>query len=294
MGRKIPRLVSTTLNNSISPLQAQSLLKSYRIRPRKALGQNFLVNAGARQLIVDAADLTTSDVVLEIGPGLGALTEALAQAAERVVSIELDALLYRILQDILKGFENVVLVQGDILTIEIGSLGLEPGYIVVANIPYNITSAVVRHIMESEIPAARAVLTVQKEVAERMVANPGEMNLLALSVQVFGAASIQAHISPGSFYPVPSVDSAVVRVDMYAREDLDHQLLNTLFTLARAGFAQKRKQLKNSIAHGLPIDKTGSEDLLRSCGVEPTERAQGLDVETWFRLARAYQELEDN
>jgi 16S rRNA (adenine1518-N6/adenine1519-N6)-dimethyltransferase len=276
----------------LSPLQARTLLKRYGVKPRKALGQNFLISEGARDAIIEAADLDPSDAVLEIGPGLGALTEALAGIAARVVSIELDEGLFQILEDTLGGLENVILLQGDILNITPGELGLASGYLVVANIPYNITSALIRHLMESEITASRVVLTVQKEVAERIVAAPGDMNLLALSVQVFGVPSIQTTLSPETFYPAPSVESAVVRIDMYPRYDLELSLLDTLFKLAKAGFSQKRKQLKNAIAHGMPIDKSKAEKLLSSCGIEPSRRAQTLDIDSWYRLAQEYEKFQ--
>jgi 16S rRNA (adenine1518-N6/adenine1519-N6)-dimethyltransferase len=281
------------MTSDISPLQAQSLLKLYGVKPRKTLGQNFLTSASARELIIKAADLDPADVVLEIGPGLGALTEALANNVDRVICVELDESLYSILMDLFADLENVKIVQGDILSISPGDLGLTPGYVVVANIPYNITSAVIRHIMEAEIAASRVILTIQKEVAGRIVASPGEMSLLALSVQVFGVPSIKANIAPGSFYPAPSVESAVVRVDIEQRQSLDPRVLNNLFKLAKAGFAQRRKQLKNAFAHGLPLNKSSAEELLRSCDIEPAKRAQSLDVDTWFRLALAYEKYEE-
>ncbi|MDF1500190.1 MAG: 16S rRNA (adenine(1518)-N(6)/adenine(1519)-N(6))-dimethyltransferase RsmA [Anaerolineales bacterium] len=277
----------------LSPLQAQSLLHRYGVRPRKALGQNFLISAAARETILEAAEIQPGDTVLEIGPGLGALTERMAEDAARVIAVELDASLHAILQDMLANLENVTLIQGDILKLRPDDLGLEPGYVVAANIPYNITSMLIRHLMESKTPASRVVLTIQKEVAERIVAGPGEMSLLALSVQVFGRPSMWANIPSGAFFPAPKVDSAVLRVDMSPRSVLELDVIDTLFTLARAGFAQKRKQLKNSLAHGLPIDKAETETLLKSCGVEPSTRAQMLDVETWLQLARVYRQIEN-
>ncbi len=280
------------MSEEISSLQARAILRGYGIKPRKALGQNFLISSGVREIIIDSAEIQPDDVVLEIGAGLGALTERLVQEAERVVSVELDENLYRILTDTLGDIENLDILQADILELEPAQLGLSAGYVVVANIPYNITSAVIRHLMESQTPATRVVLTIQKEVAERIVAGPGDMSLLALSVQIFGDPSIRAQISPGSFYPPPSVDSAVVRIDMHSDLTVTDAEIETLFKLARAGFAQKRKQLKNALAHGLPLDKSGAESLLRSCGVEPRSRAQALDVDTWVRLAKGYQDYE--
>lgn len=278
----------------IPALQARALLNEYGVKPRKSLGQNFLISSGAREIIIEIADLQPDDAVLEIGAGLGALTERLVQEASRVVSVELDETLLGILKDRIGDTDNLAIVQGDILELEPAALGLNPGYVVVANIPYNITSAVIRHLMESQTPAARVILTIQKEVAERIVADPGDMSLLAISVQLFGDPSIQAYISPGSFYPEPSVESAVTRIDMRSELELSADEIETVFKLARAGFAQKRKQLKNALAHGLPLDKSGAEELLRACGIEPRTRAQVLSVESWIELAKAYQRGEDN
>lgn len=265
-------------------LQAQGLLRRYGLKPRKSLGQNFLINEGARELILNAAGLEDSDEVLEIGPGLGALTQSLVDRARRVVSVELDPSLYAILQDMLGARQNLDLIQGNFLDIEMSDLGLDPGFVVVANIPYNITSAIIRKVMESEARPARAVLTVQKEVAERVVAGPGEMSLLALSVQLFGTPSIDAVLASGSFFPRPSVDSAVIRVEM--DRAVNGELVDMVFVLARAGFAQRRKKLRNSLAHGLPMDKEEVEGLLHSSDIDPDRRPQTLKVDEWLSLAK--------
>ena len=278
------------MNRASSPLKARSILEQFKIKPRKSLGQNFLVSAGARELIVDAAELETEDQVLEIGSGLGALTERLVQEAGLVVTVELDEVIYSVLETNFREVENLKLIQGNILEIQPSDLGLQAGYVVVANIPYNITSAVIRHLMESDRPAARIVLTIQREVAERIVAGPGEMSLLALSVQVFGVPNIEAYISAGSFFPVPSVESAVVRIDMQKHPAISAGGVDTIFKLARAGFAQKRKQLKNSLAHALPLDRQRAEQLLLSCGIDPRTRAQALGVEQWASLAQKFDE----
>jgi 16S rRNA (adenine1518-N6/adenine1519-N6)-dimethyltransferase len=144
--------------------------------------------------------------------------------------------------------------------------------------------------MESETPAARVVLTIQKEVAERIIAGPGDMSLLALSVQVFGVPTIEAHISASSFFPVPKVESSVLRIDMHSVPNINQEHIDTLFKLARAGFGQKRKQLKNALAHGLPISKSDAESLLEFCGIEPRTRAEVLSVGDWFCLAEAYEQ----
>jgi 16S rRNA (adenine1518-N6/adenine1519-N6)-dimethyltransferase len=272
----------------VSPLQARTLIKHFKLKPRKSLGQNFLVNEGAREIIIAAADLQPGEAVLEIGPGLGALTERLLDEVERVVCVELDSTLYEILSSNFGECDKLKLICGDILEMQPGELGLETGYVVVANIPYNITSSLIRHLMESDAPASRIILTIQREVAERIVAGPGDMSLLSLSVQLFGTPTIKASLSSGSFYPVPSVDSSVVRIDMHTQPLATKQELDRLFKLAKAGFGQKRKQLKNALANGLPINKDQAVGLLHSCDIDPRERAQGLSLEDWFCLAKKF------
>ncbi len=199
---------------SLPPLNVAAILRQYDLRPSKGLGQNFLHDNHALQKIVSAADLELTDDVLEIGPGLGGLTRYLALSAHTVTAVELDRKLFPALQAVLAPYPNVRLVQGDILELIPADLIDSPGYLVVANIPYYITSAVIRHLLESPRQPRRIVLTLQKEVAERICAAPGKLSLLALSVQVYGRPAITAQIPAEAFYPVPKVDSAVLRLDV--------------------------------------------------------------------------------
>ena len=200
--------------NNIPPLNAASLLKKHGLHADKRLGQNYLQDASALGKIIEAAEIQKADTVLEIGPGLGSLTRYLSVSANQVVAVELDLKLVSVLQTILKPYANIRLIHGDILKLTPKELGLPDDYLVAANIPYNITSAIIRHLLESEPKPRRIVLTVQKEVAERICATPPDMSLLALSVQVYGTPQIMAHIPAGAFYPAPKVDSAVVRIDI--------------------------------------------------------------------------------
>jgi 16S rRNA (adenine1518-N6/adenine1519-N6)-dimethyltransferase len=197
-------------------MDARTLLKQYNLRPNKSLGQNFLVNPAILTKIADAAKLTPDDTVLEIGAGFGTLTEQLAGQAGRVVAVEIDGKLLPILKNALTGLKNVTVTHGDILTLDPGHL-IKPAtkYKVVANLPYYITSAVIRHLLEAAVPPQRMVITVQREVAERIIAKPGKMSLLAVSVQFYGQPQILFRIRPGSFYPAPDVESAVVQIDVY-------------------------------------------------------------------------------
>ncbi len=274
-----------------SPYNPRALLRHFGIQPRKSLGQNFLVSEAAAWRIVTAARLEPSDVVLEVGPGLGALTVCLARSVERVVAVELDAQLIPVLEYTLASYSNVKLVHSDILAQEPASLVEARRYKVVANIPYYITSALIRHLLASDTRPVLMVLTVQEEVARRIVAEPGEMSLLALSVQLYGKPEIVTRLKPGSFFPSPQVASAVVRVDLdpAGRPALGLGDETRLFRIARAGFGQRRKQLRNALAAGLGWSRERVEAALAQAGVAPQRRAETLSVDEWVALARAFE-----
>lgn len=268
----------------IPPLNAAAVLKRYGLRADKSLGQNFLQDSIALEKIVSAAQINSSDTVLEIGPGLGSLTRYLAISAKQVVAVELDLRLIPPLETILSPYQNVRIVHGDILDISPGELINEKNYIVVANIPYYITSAVIRHLLESEVKPRRVVLTIQKEVADRICAQPGDMSLLALSVQVYGQPHIATRIPADAFFPAPKVDSAVLCVEIYAKPKVRQELLETFFKLTKAGFSQKRKMVRNSLSAGLHISPTDAATLLTRAGIDPQRRAETLSIEEWEKL----------
>jgi len=290
---------------STLPLDIPDLLRRYGLHPDKRLGQNFLVDPTHLERVVEAAEITASDMVLEIGPGLGSLTRLLAAKAGRVVAVELDSDLIPALMDVLAGFHNIQVFQGDILAINLAELVGEPiqdsdaveasfrtppGYLVVANIPYYITSALIRHLLEAPRKPRRLVLTVQREVAERICATPDKsshaaaLSLLALSVQVYGEPSIKAHIPAGAFYPPPKVDSAIVRVDLYPDPCIPAHLLPGFFRLAKAGFSQKRKTLRNALSAGIHCSPAQAATLLESAGINPGRRAETVSLEEWKNL----------
>jgi 16S rRNA (adenine1518-N6/adenine1519-N6)-dimethyltransferase len=275
-------------------MDTRALLREWSIRPAKQLGQNFLVDKGALRRIVEGAEIDDETLVLEVGAGLGALTELLCGQAKHVVAVELDKRLVPILHQVLEDAHNLTLVQGDILELDPASLvlaqsGARAGeslrYVVVANLPYYITSAVIRHLLETQPRAERLVLTVQREVAERIVAEPGELSLLALSVQLFGTPRVLFRIKPGSFYPSPGVESAVVRVDIRSTPELGENEMDAIFRLARAGFSQRRKQLRNSLSAGLQLSPTEVASRLEEVGIEPRRRAQSLSIQEWKLVA---------
>ena len=264
------------------------LLRRYGLRPDKSLGQNFLVDETALLRVVDAAGIESGDEVLEVGPGLGGLTRHLADRARQVVAVELDGDLLPPLREVLAPYPNVRLVQGDILALDPAEWMASPGYLVVANIPYYITSALIRHLLEARARPRRLVLTVQREVAERITAVPGEMSLLALSVQLYGKPQVVAHIPAGSFYPAPKVDSAVVRTDLYPTPLILDPHIPTFFRLAKAGFSQKRKTLRNALSAGLACEPAQAEQLLRTAGIDPQRRAETLSLDEWGQIVAVY------
>jgi 16S rRNA (adenine1518-N6/adenine1519-N6)-dimethyltransferase len=266
-------------------MHPRHLLQRYGLQPKKGLGQNFLVEEAALHRIAAAADLTETDSVLEIGPGLGALTRHLAAAAGRVVAVELDDRFIPVLTEELAEVSNVELVEGDILELDPAALMGGP-YKVVANLPYYITAAVLRHLLESTPRPKLMVLTVQQEVAQRLTARPGEMSLLAISVQYYGRVRQVARIKAGSFYPRPEVDSAVVRVDLDQDPPLTGVDEGRFFCVVRAGFSQKRKQLRNSLKAGLGIPAEEVEAALAAVGIDARRRAETLSLDEWGKLAQ--------
>jgi 16S rRNA (adenine1518-N6/adenine1519-N6)-dimethyltransferase len=273
---------------NLPPLDIPSLLRQHGLRPEKSLGQNFLLDESALERIVETSGVTNLETVLEIGAGLGNLTRYLAMAARSVVAVELDEGLLPLLRHVLEPFPNIRIVQGDILALDPGQLISEGSYLVVANIPYYITSALIRHLLESRRPPSRLVLTIQKEVARRICAAPGDLSLLALSVQVYGAPHITAYIPAGAFYPPPKVDSAILRVDLYPTPHIPQPLLDSFFHLSKAGFSQKRKTLRNALSGGLAWSTARAGELLQTAQIDPFRRAETLSLDEWLRLTQVY------
>jgi 16S rRNA (adenine1518-N6/adenine1519-N6)-dimethyltransferase len=289
--------VTMMAERQILPIHIPHLLRKYHLRPDKRLGQSFLMDESALGKIMQTADISAGELVLEIGPGLGSLTRHLAVKAGQVIAVELDKRLLPPLHEVLSPYPNVLVVQGDILEQEPESLLLKAGeavkdqvYVVVANIPYYITSAVIQHLLESPTQPDRVVLTVQKEVALRICAHPPDMSILALSVQVFGSPQVTAKISPGAFYPPPKVDSAVLRIDIYDSPVVPMTHLDTFFRLVKAGFSQKRKTLRNSLSSGLGISKVEAETLLAAAEIDHNRRAETLSLLEWRKLTAHYQD----
>lgn len=273
-----------------SSTNIKNKLRSFGLMPRKSLGQNFLTDDDTARRIVRLANIKPDDIVIEIGPGIGALTKHLSQSARKVIAIEIDQNLIPILQQELAEASNITILHADALDVDFAQAVREVGgdensaVRVVGNLPYYITSLIVRRVLESAIHTQAIVLTVQLEVAERMVAQPDDMSLLAVSVQVYGRPELLMRLSPSAFYPQPDVDSAVVRITPHRQVENPQ----ALFDLARAGFSQKRKQLRNTLSAGLRLEKPMVDELLTGAAIDPTRRAETLSVPEWSHLARVY------
>ncbi len=282
----------------------RDLIRIYNLDPKKSLGQNFLVDEQHLDRVVAAADLTADDTVLEIGPGLGALTRRLAAKAGRVIAVELDDRLITILRAQFATQSHVSIVHGDILKLNPVDLLAEAvlvnraqgapakivnpsTYKVVANLPYYITSAVIRHLLEASVPPSLAVLMVQKEVAERICAAPGDMSILAVSVQFYAQPQIVHQVPATAFYPRPKVDSAVLRMEVFPQPVVTAVAPEIFFRVVRAGFSQKRKQLLNTISAGLHLSKDEATAALDRAGIDPKRRAETLSLAEWGQLCVA-------
>jgi 16S rRNA (adenine1518-N6/adenine1519-N6)-dimethyltransferase len=281
--------------------QTRGLLRRFGLRARKGLGQHFLIDEEVLELITSAAELTPTDIVLEIGPGLGVLTRELAKRAGWVVAIELDNKLAAILEQSLASFNNITVVNEDVLGIAPGALlgkQLPPevkspsSYKLVANLPYYITSPVLRHFLEATVKPQLMVVMVQKEVAEQIVAQPGQMSLLSVSVQLYGQPAIIGYVPARCFYPAPEVDSAVLSIAVYPQPSVEITDRESFFALVRAGFSASRKQLANSLAQGLGVSKTEGLSLLERADILPQRRAETLTLEEWARLWRVFTETD--
>lgn len=268
---------------SLEPLHIPDLLRRYHLKPQKSLGQNFLADHNALEKIVRNAEVSPEEDVLEIGAGLGSLTRVLAVNARSVVAVEIDANLFPALQAITRPFENVRLIHGDIMNIAPESL-FSDAYCVVANIPYYITSGVIRHLLEAAVKPDRIVLTMQREVAERILNQDEKMSLLSLSVQVYGQARIAAHIPAACFYPQPKVDSSVLIIDVYDQPRLSDEGISRLFMVAHSAFNQKRKMLRSSLRPLFDGDAEAVARVLEQAGIDPTSRPEVLQLEDWIRL----------
>ncbi len=250
--------------------------------PKKSLGQHWLKDRDVLANIAEEAGISENDTVLEIGPGLGTLTSELLRRAKKVVAVELDGDLARKLPGQFPGKELEVINQ-DILTFDLRNLPED--YVVVANVPYYITSKIVQLLTTAVNKPRTIVLLIQKEVAERMAARPGEMSILAVSSQVYAEVRLGEVVPAALFTPPPKVDSQVVILEMRQKPQVTPEDEKHFFRIVKAGFSAKRKKLRSSIASGLHISKPEAEKLLKDASVSPEDRAEELSIDDWARLA---------
>lgn len=254
------------------------------VAPKKSLGQHWLKDRDVLAHIADCAELTESDTVLEIGPGLGTLTSELLRRSKKVIAVEFDEDLARKLPGQFPG-KNLEVVQSDILSFDLSAL--PTGYKVVANVPYYITSKIVQLLMTAENKPDIAVLLVQKEVAERLAARPGDMSILAVSAQLFADVTLGDVVPAELFTPPPKVDSAVVILQTRKEPFLRDISEKEFFRLVKAGFSAKRKKLRSSLSGGLGISKADAEILIKKAGIDPDNRAENLSLDDWVKLVEA-------
>ncbi len=284
----IPEIVSHDYGLPRTRAGWRVLLEELDVRPSKGLGQNFLFERGVVDRIVRQADVSRDDHILEIGPGLGILTESLMGYAGEVTVVEYDHRLAAHLRATFGAHEGFRLVEADALNISTEVLfpDRQP-YSVVANLPYNIASGVIRHLLDQPHRPHRLVLMVQREVAERIVALPGDLTVLGVATQFYADARILFDVAPTVFVPPPTVTSSVLRLDVKGDLPLPEDQIPAFMRIVRAGFGQKRKQVANSIAARFGLPKADVEDWLRAAGIDPDRRAQTLTIDEWVAVRRS-------
>lgn len=264
----------------------KNLERAFGMRARKNFSQHWLVDRHALESIVDAAELTPATHVLEVGAGMGVLTIELAQRAGRVVAVEIERDVWRVLERTTEQYDNVELINDDLLKIDPRAYFPETPYTLVANLPYGITAAAIRHFLESAHPPERMVVLIQKEVAERITAGPGDMTTLALSVQHYATPSIAAFVPAKSFAPPPEVDSAVLVMVLHPPIFSDELERERFFSIAHLTFAHRRKQLHNVLTGGTHLTAEQVDQWLALSGIASDRRAQTLSFDEWRLLVR--------
>ena len=270
----------------------QQILRQFHVKPKKRLGQHFLIDESVLDCILTAAELSHEDIVVEVGPGLAILTRYLTLQASKVLAVELDSRLLPILKRNLSPFPNVRIIHADILKValpkllkdNLTSVELARGYKVVANLPYYITSPILRLFLESTIKPSVMVVMVQREVGEAMAAAPGKMSLLSVRTQFYSKPSIISYVPAGSFYPPPKVDSVILRLSVYSKPPIQVSDVASFFNIVTIGFNSPRKQLRNSLAHALEISPGQVVLLLEKAGIDAKRRAESLSMEEWRGL----------
>jgi len=280
--------------NLTSPTIIKELLSKYEARPSKGLGQNFLIDKNILDKIVDSADIKPTDIILEVGPGLGVLTTELAKKAKRVIAVEKDETMIEILKETLRDFKNVEVINEDILTIE---SQIPKKYKLVANIPYYLTSPLIRKFLETKNPPEVMILMLQKEVAQRICVKPPGMNLLAVSVQFYATPAIVSYVSKNCFWPAPKIDSAIIKITPFdfaqGKPTKTSVPPDLFFEVVKAGFSHPRKQLVNNLSslkssNGVKLDKVKISEWLLKNNLTSNQRAETLNISDWINLTNSF------
>lgn len=282
-----------------NPKYTIEVLQKYHFVFQKRFGQNFLIDTHVLDRIIEASEITKDDFVLEIGPGIGTMTQYLAEAAREVTAVEIDDALIPILKDTLKEWDNVTVLHGDILKTDIRKIADEKNQgrpiKVVANLPYYITTPIIMGLFESHVPVDSITVMVQKEVADRMQTGPGskDYGALSLAVQYYAEPKIVANVPPNCFMPRPKVGSAVIKLTRYEKPPVDVKDEGLMFRLIRASFNQRRKTLSNSLKNSqeLPYSKEEIETAITECGLPLNIRGEALTLEQFARLSDAFSKL---
>ncbi len=275
------------------PQNTIAVLQKYNFNFQKKFGQNFLIDINVLDRIISSAEITKEDCVLEIGPGIGTMTQYLAESAREVVAVEIDKALIPILEDTLSAYDNVTVINDDILKVDINKIVQEKNngkpIKVVANLPYYITTPIIMGLFESHVPLKSITIMVQKEVADRMQVGPGtkEYGALSLAVQYYAKPEIVANVPPNCFIPRPNVGSAVIRLTRYEEPPVKVQDEKKMFALIRASFNQRRKTLVNGLgnAAGLNVTKEQAAEALKKMNLSPTVRGEALTLEQFAALS---------
>ncbi len=271
--------------------ELRNLLYTHHMQPNKSFGQNFLIDRSVLRRIIEAAEINAGEQVLELGAGTGVLTRELARHARRVVAVELERDMLSLLAETTRNVANVELIERNLLYVDPAEIFGAEAYKLVANLPYYITAPTFRHFLESANPPRLLVVMVQYEVAQRIVAAPGDLSLLGVSIQFYGKPDIVAHVPARAFYPAPKVDSAILRVDLKDEVPLAHKQRDSFFRLVQAGFSERRKQIHNSLARGLHRKDAEVQAWLKAAGIDPGRRAETLSVEEWLQLWHQMEKL---
>jgi len=274
----------------------RQVLRQFGFKPKKSLGQHFLVDEAVLEHILSAAQLGPGDIVVEVGPGLGILTEGLAGRGAKVIAVELDSKLVALLKKRLAAFPDVKIVHADILKVtpqrllqnNLSASELVRGYKVIANLPYYITSPVLRHFLEGESRPSAMVVMVQKEVGEAIAATPGKMSLLSVKAQFYSKPAIISYVPAASFYPPPKVESVILHLDVYPQPPIEVPDVAGFFDIVMHGFSSPRKQLRNSLAHSLGMPPGQVASLLEQAGIDAKRRAETLSLEEWNKLWKTF------